>query len=668
MEKILDCLAFGRDEKSYSEEVRAFCLTLHYYHPRAYNYVREKFNNNLPSVSTIRSWYSSINASPGITTEALESLKKKVEEAREKGKSFNCCLMYDEMAIRRHAQWNTSTMRFDGFVDIGRPKADTENLPLAKETLVYLVSGVEDDFKIPIAYFLIDGLLAAEKAALTNEVLIRLGEIEAIVLSITFDGPPSNFAMCKILGADFLDGKAYIPDPVHKNRRIYVLLDPPHMLKLSRNCLGSRNLVDTDNQLIEWKYIQMVYDAQKNLPYNLGNKLTKEHMQWESKKMSVKLAAETLSHKVADSIEFMAEEYDQFRNSMATVKYIRTIKDIFHIMNSTKLEGAIGFKQPITKSNSQTVFKRFDEAMVYLQGLKVEGEAKSIFTSNSQTPFIGFYNNMINFKRIFEEYVNTNEISALVTHRFSQDLLESLFGCIRSMGGFNDNPTAQQFEAAYRKLLIHNDVVCSKKSNCIEKGTKILTVSSQRKPNFKTNHPVIMNEMIFEDEFVDAALYTDDSHSHSLAYMASVLETKIITAKRQIIKCEKCMDVFIENELMQDSFIRFKEKRTNITQPCKSTFDIIKFVDSYLTFCKDKSYSFDATVLQILGNIPFETLFSSSDFEKHPEKGHKYEFVKRIVQSYMSMKSIHVAKCFTLKSHDEPIRHKYKKLIQQKGQ
>lgn len=41
---------------------------------------------------------------------------------------------------------------------------------------------------------------------------------------------------------------------------------------------------------------------------------------------------------------------------------------------------------------------------------------------------------MINLKKIFDEYVRTDKTEFLVTHRFSQDLIETLFGCIRSMG------------------------------------------------------------------------------------------------------------------------------------------------------------------------------------------------------------------------------------------
>lgn len=35
VQRILDCLTFGKSEKSYHEDVRSFCLTLHFYSPMA---------------------------------------------------------------------------------------------------------------------------------------------------------------------------------------------------------------------------------------------------------------------------------------------------------------------------------------------------------------------------------------------------------------------------------------------------------------------------------------------------------------------------------------------------------------------------------------------------------------------------------------------------------
>lgn len=283
---------------------------------------------------------------------------------------------------------------------------------------------------------------------------------------------------------------------------------------------------------------------------------------------------------------------------------------------------------------------------------------------------------MANFMGLFNDNVLTDIVDMLIIHRFSQDHPEKLFGCIRNMNGFNDNPTAQQFESAYRKLLVHKDIVCSKKYNCTEMGTKILTVSSHRPA--QNSHTLAPSESQIDDSIFDylESFYSyqlsDDGHSHSIAFKASMLEDEILKAKKPkpIIKCQRCINAFIENELMDDRFIRFKAGNSNITQPCKNTFEICKFIETFLKCYAERNISFDAALIGILRQIHFQSLYTSSNFDDHSDTdfGQRYEFVKQIVKMYMNQKSVHTAKTLTLKMHDEPIRHELKKMIHRAGQ
>ncbi|KAF0761571.1 THAP domain-containing protein 9 [Aphis craccivora] len=46
-------------------------------------------------------------------------------------------------------------------------------------------------------------------------------------------------------------------------------------------------------------------------------------------------------------------------------------------------------------------------------------------------------------------------------YKVSQDHIETTFSAIRSRGGYNNNPTCRQFNAAYKRILVHNQVVGS---------------------------------------------------------------------------------------------------------------------------------------------------------------------------------------------------------------
>ncbi|XP_041978028.1 THAP domain-containing protein 3-like [Aricia agestis] len=72
----------------YAPELRSFAITLHFYSPKAYSYVRKKFDLALPHPRVIRSWYSSIDANPGFSVESFNALRYKSEFAKQKGKKL----------------------------------------------------------------------------------------------------------------------------------------------------------------------------------------------------------------------------------------------------------------------------------------------------------------------------------------------------------------------------------------------------------------------------------------------------------------------------------------------------------------------------------------------------------------------------------------------------
>ena len=58
----------------YSEDMKAFSITLQFYSSKAYNFVRQTFNLGLPHESIVRRWYSTIEAEHGFTKQSFETL------------------------------------------------------------------------------------------------------------------------------------------------------------------------------------------------------------------------------------------------------------------------------------------------------------------------------------------------------------------------------------------------------------------------------------------------------------------------------------------------------------------------------------------------------------------------------------------------------------------
>lgn len=172
LEKLIKNGLSGK-KQSYSKELKQFSVTLQYYSPKAYLYVRKTFNGLLPGPRTLRRWYMVVNGSPGFTVESFESISNMA-----KTRSICCNLLIDEMCIRQHVEMDNQR-NIHGYINMGAEYSyDNDNIPVAKNALVFLAVGINGYWKMPIAYFLIDGLNGKERANLLIKAIELLNETE----------------------------------------------------------------------------------------------------------------------------------------------------------------------------------------------------------------------------------------------------------------------------------------------------------------------------------------------------------------------------------------------------------------------------------------------------------------------------------------------------------
>lgn len=230
----------------YAEAVRKFSLNMRFLSPRAYEYLRTKFNDNLPHSSTIRKWFSlsSATGEGGFNEAAFETLKRIADDLKEQNQTICCSISFDEMAIRRHVQWQHAKKKFSGFVNFSTKQNENDPLPVATHALVVLLNGINISITIPIAHFFITTLIGEEKAIFIGAVVKAVSEIGIRVVTITFDGLKTNLTGAEILGASFTHDNCipFIINPDNQEK-VYCILDPPHMIKLMRNCLGDEKLL-----------------------------------------------------------------------------------------------------------------------------------------------------------------------------------------------------------------------------------------------------------------------------------------------------------------------------------------------------------------------------------------------------------------------------------------
>lgn len=182
---------------------------------------------------------------------------------------------------------------------------EDDTTPAARDALVFMVVALNSNWKLPIAYFLIDGMSGKERANLVQQCLVRLKDVGVHCVSLTCDGPSCHFTMLEALGASMtlpnLDPS--FPHSADNSHRVFVLLDICNMLKLIRNTLASGQVITSPVGQISWTAIAELQKVQEEQGLRLGNKLRASHIQWHRQKMKVNLAAQTIRSSVADAIE-----------------------------------------------------------------------------------------------------------------------------------------------------------------------------------------------------------------------------------------------------------------------------------------------------------------------------------------------------------------------------
>lgn len=212
--------------KRYSPDLGTFAITVHYYSPR-------------PKTKTRSSWYKSVKGEPGLLMEAIETISECVKLMFPH--NLLLALILDAIAIREHIELMGTD--YYGFVNLGPNIWCRERVP-AKEAVVFMIVCINDVWKIPIAYFLVNGLSAELKRNLIVQVLVAVNKTGAKVVSLICDGPSTNISVLKLLGSclDNPQNLQTFPHPV-TGENIVAFLDSPHMLKLVRNTFGALKVI-----------------------------------------------------------------------------------------------------------------------------------------------------------------------------------------------------------------------------------------------------------------------------------------------------------------------------------------------------------------------------------------------------------------------------------------
>ena len=297
-------------------------------------------------------------------------IRNKVSDMISGGKNLYLSLSCDDISIHSHVWFNGRD--YFGFEDIG----DGPGSQKAKHVMVLFVISINNDWKVPIGYFLLpDKFTGHQRSELIRQAVFKLNNTGAVVTNIVMDNCPVNYSTYRSLGCCFskiyenLDTTTGLLNKLGKP--ILAMFDPPHLIKLVRNALGHwKTIVDWNNQNINWNLIAGLHDYQFEHHFKLANKLSKQHIQFQKNCMKVKFATQTLSRSVASALMTMKElNVPTFEKVEPTVEYLRCFDALFDAMNSRNLNDQFS-KAPLQLKNEEDWNALFSRSASYICNLK----------------------------------------------------------------------------------------------------------------------------------------------------------------------------------------------------------------------------------------------------------------------------------------------------------
>lgn len=628
-----------RPTKPYNRSVRKFALVLSCKSKSVYKWIRSRFPRRLPAARTVRQWHSksSSNFQNGFNPQSIISLTKLSNEKKADGKDLYVSMCFDEVSIRKHIQWIHARKQFNGIVTYGR--RDKDDFPVANNAIFFLVNLVESGESLVIGCFLIKSLDSIEKTKLVRDVIAKVNSTGACLMSISFDGLATNFSTCEALGASFdlQNLQPFISNP-EKNSKIAIVLDPPHMLKLIRNCLAAKGqLKDGLGNNIAWSYFENLVLIKSNL---VSHKMTRKHIDYNANKMNVKLAAQTFSLSVATSMETLLRNNDSnFRNAAGTIVFVRNFNKLFDIFNSKHLDSNNLIKRGLGVENAGQIFEFLNYMDGYLRSVQLNG--RNVLETNRKTGFLGFLSNIVVLRFFYNEYILPKKMKIILFFYFGQDMLEALFSRVRAMCGSNSNPTAEQLLGILRQLVTFNELKSSEDSSC-QDHLNILSISSSRVRDLpkKPQHSQVetcdeTQSLVFNLNFRD--LYT-------IKIRSGTIEKKIRYGTH---RCSICANIFSSNsDKIEGIFLETgsAQRPTKSTvEICKTIFKLFMVHNDIFNFDYSKFYS------QILNSIQYDELYKHIDFSHDIQ--HKSQYILLIIDEYIRLHATYTARIVTLQQH-----------------
>ncbi|XP_065883726.1 uncharacterized protein [Dysidea avara] len=463
-----------------------WCLYLHHCSSKAYKVLRNSKCLHLPSERTLQDYTHFNTTGAGFSAATDNQLREYARLSATPNHKNNVGLLFDEMHIKEGLVFSKNTGNLVGFVNLGdvnndfiryaNSEADGESsLPLAKSVLFIMVRGLTSKLTFPYAQFPVDSIKGSQLYPLFWEAVHRLECMSFKVFTCTCDGATSNRRLYHLLTKSEPEKHKVRNKYSKEERYIYLICDPPHLLKTIRNCFSSRPLWRC-GKYISWQHVVSLYrrTTGAGTGVSLVPKLKYEHLHLTSfSKMRVDLAAQVLSGTVSSAMKLTGGE-----DARATADFIDYIDKFFDSLNVDNLnEGTRTrkkFQEPYYLKDDFRLKWLSDDFTSYMNTWKTSVEAREGYTAQqkqrnllSELTMEGIQITVSSFVEFVPLILSQPGVTYFLSEKLCQDPLEKFFGLQRQRGKSNDNPLLNEVQKNTQALRVVGDInVKSIAGNC----------------------------------------------------------------------------------------------------------------------------------------------------------------------------------------------------------
>jgi len=283
-----------------------------------------------------------------------------------------------------------------------------------------------------------------------------------------------------------------------------------------------------------------------------------------------------------------------------------------------------------------------------------------MYKSGRKTFIYGFALAVKSILQISEKlFKDNNSYKYILTYKFSQDHIETLFSRIRSRHGFNNNPNVTQFRVAMKQILIKNAISTSSAANCTALDTDCIGSLFEYKwtrrankliENSDTYHTDINSDYLHDMSAPLDSNINNELKNNILYYIAGYIVTKLL----KLLKCVSCANSLIQvttehNYCHQSIYSKLLQFNNNggLTTPSLSVYTIVAETEKQILICTNNLNNLTAhdlgktIILNVKRRFALDNhIFSDINCENlnYLERPHKLILISSIATEYLNIR------------------------------